>query len=61
MGDGSEITFPYYDVAVLWEDHPRYGLADETDTTPLIGKSLLDSHSLYVEIEDEGRGVIEAR
>ena len=61
MGDGTEITFPYYDIAVLWEGHPKYGLADAADTTPLVGMTLLDSHSLYVEIEDGGRVVIEAR
>ena len=61
LGDRSEITFPYYDVAVLWEGHPTHGLADEADTTPLVGMSLLDSHSLYVEVEDGGRVTIEPR
>ncbi|MCY3919098.1 MAG: clan AA aspartic protease [Chloroflexi bacterium] len=61
LGDGSEITFPYYDVTVLWDGDPKYGLADAADTTPLVGMSLLDSHSLYVEIEVGGRVVIEAR
>ena len=61
LGDGSEVTFPYYDVAVLWEGLPRYGLADAAETTPLIGMSLLDSHTLYVEVEDGGRVVIEVR
>ena len=28
---------------------------------PLVGMRLLDSHSLYVEVEDSGRVVIEAR
>jgi clan AA aspartic protease len=61
LGDGSEITFPYYDVAVLWEGEARLGLADEADTTPLVGMSLLSNHSLYVEVEEGGRVVIEAR
>ena len=61
LGDGSEVAFPYYDVAVLWDGLPRYGLADAAATTPLIGMSLLDRHSLYVEVEDGGRVVIEAR
>lgn len=61
LGDGSEITFPYYDVAVLWEGQPRLGLADAADTTPLVGMSLLENHSLYVEIEEGGRVVIQAR
>lgn len=61
LGDGSEITFPYYDVSVLWEGQPKLGLADAADTTPLVGMSLLANHSLYVEVEDGGRVVIEAR
>ncbi len=61
LGDGSAIVFPYYDVAVLWEGQPRFGLADEADTTPLIGMSLLANHNLYVEVEEGGRVVIEAR
>ncbi|MXW24102.1 MAG: clan AA aspartic protease [Chloroflexi bacterium] len=61
LGDGSEITFPYYDVAVLWEGQPRFGLADAADTTPLVGMSLLANHSLYVEVEEGGRVVIQAR
>ncbi|MCY4438682.1 MAG: clan AA aspartic protease [Deltaproteobacteria bacterium] len=61
LGDGSEITFPCYDVAVLWEGLPRYGLADEANTTPLVGMRLLERHGLYVEVEDGGRVTIEAR
>ncbi|MYD66247.1 MAG: clan AA aspartic protease [Chloroflexi bacterium] len=61
LGDGSEITFPYYDVSVLWEGQPRFGLADAADTTPLVGMSLLADHSLYVEVEEGGRVVIQAR
>lgn len=59
LADGSEITFPSYGVAVLWAGQPRYVEADAADTTPLIGMRLLDSHSLYVEVEDRGRVLIE--
>ena len=34
--------------------------ADAADTTPLVGMRLLDGHSLYIEVEDGGRVVIEA-
>ena len=61
LADGSEATFPYYGVAVLWDGRTRYVEADAADTTPLVGMRLLDSHSLYVEVEDGGRVVIEAR
>ena len=59
LADGSETTFPYYGVAVLWDGRPRYVEADAADTTPLVGMRLLDGHSLYVEVEDGGRVVIE--
>ena len=61
LADGSETTFPYYSVAVLWDGQARYVEADAADTTPLIGMRLLDSHSLYMEVEDGGRIIIEAR
>ena len=61
LADGSETTFPYYGVAVLWDGRTRYVEADAADTTPLVGMRLLDGHSLYVEVEDGGRVVIEPR
>ncbi len=61
LADGSEVTFPSYVVAVLWGGQTIYVEADAADTTPLVGMRLLDSHSLYVEIEDGGRVVIQAR
>ncbi len=61
LADGSETTFPYYRVAVLWDGRTRYVEADAADTTPLVGMRLLDGYNLYVEVEDGGRVVIEAR
>ncbi|MDE2785946.1 MAG: clan AA aspartic protease [Chloroflexota bacterium] len=61
LADGSEVTFNVYAVTVLWDGHPRYIEADAADTTPLVGMQLLDRHSLYLEIEDGGRVVIQAR
>ncbi len=59
LADSSEITFPSYSVPVLWDGQARYVEADAADTTPLVGMRLLDGHSLYVEVEDGGRVVIE--
>ena len=59
LADGSEITFPSYSVVVLWDGQERYVEADAADTTPLVGMRLLDGHSLFVEVEDGGRVVIE--
>ena len=58
--DGSKVTFPYYGVSVLWDSQRRYIAADAADTTPLVGMRLLDSHSLYVEVVDGGRVIIQA-
>ena len=59
LADGSEVTFPSYSVAVLWDGQASYVEADAAETTPLVGMRLLDGHSLYIELEDGGRGVIE--
>ena len=61
LADGSEVTFPYYSVAVLWDGQPRNIEADAADTTPLVGMRLLDRHILNVEVEIGGRVLIQAR
>lgn len=48
-------------VTVLWDGRPREIVAYAAETTPLIGMSMLENHSLYVEAESGGRVVIEAR
>ena len=60
LADGSETTFPYYGVAVFWDGQTRYVEADAADTTPLVGMRLLDGHSLFIEVENGGRVVIES-
>ena len=60
LANGSEETFDVYGVTVLWEGQLRYVEADAVGPTPLAGMALLDSHSLYVEIEDGGRVVIQS-
>ena len=59
LADGSEVTLHVYDVTVLWDGQPRDVDALVADTTPLAGMSLLDGHSLYMDVEDGGRVVIE--
>ncbi len=61
LADGSEVTFPSYDVAVLWEGQSRYVLADAADTTPLVGMRLLDRHNLSIDVQEGGRVIIQAR
>ena len=61
LADGSEVALDAYAVTVLWDGQPRAIVAYEAEATPLIGMSMLDSHSLHVEVESGGRVVIEAR
>ncbi|MCY3919658.1 MAG: clan AA aspartic protease [Chloroflexi bacterium] len=58
LADGSEVTFPSYGVAVLWDGQRRYIDADAADTTPLVGMRLLDGHSLHMDVLDGGRVAI---
>ena len=60
LADGSEVTFDLYEIAVLWDGQPRYVLADEADTTPLVGMLLLDGHDLSIRVRDGGPVVIRA-
>ena len=61
LADGSEVTFDVYDATVMWDGQPRLVYALAAESTPLVGMRLLDSHSLYVEVEDRGRVIIERR
>lgn len=54
-------AFNIHDVTALWDGMPRDIEADAVGPTPLAGMLLLDSHNLYVEIEDGGRVIIEPR
>ena len=61
LADGSEVSFDAYVVTVLWEGQPRDVLVDEADTTPLVGMRLLHRHNLNIDVEHQGRVVIQAR
>ena len=61
LADGSETTFNAYTVTVMWDGQPRDVSAFAVDATPLAGMALLERHRLLVEVEEEGRVVIEAR
>ena len=60
LGDGALVRFNVYDATVLWDGQPRRVYVHMSDTTPLVGMRLLHDHSLYVEVEDGGRVVIQA-
>ena len=59
LADGSEVAFDAYRVTVVWDGEARFVDADEVDATPLAGMLLLDNHSLYVEVADGGRVVVQ--
>lgn len=61
LGDGSEIRFPFYEVAVRWDGSTRLGLAEAADTTPLVGMAMLEGQDLHVEVERGGRVRIQRR
>ena len=61
LANDDEVSFDVHDVTVLWDGQPRHIKADATGSTPLVGMALLDSHSLYAEVEDRGRVIIERR
>ena len=60
LADGSEVTLDVYAVTVLWDGLARGVDALVADTQPLMGMSLLEGHSLNMEVEDGGRVVIQA-
>ena len=60
LANGSEETFDVYNVSVIWDGQPRDVYTYVADATPLVGMSLLDAHSLYVEVADGGRVAIQS-
>ena len=60
LANNTEVSFDVHYVTVLWDGQPRDIEADATGSTPLVGMLLLDRHSLYVEVENGGRVVIQA-
>ena len=60
LANDDEVSFDVHDVTVLWEGQPRHIKVAAAGVTPLVGMSLLRGHSLYVEVEDGGRVVIQA-
>ena len=59
LANGSEDFFDIHNAVVIWDGQPRQVLTDVADTTPLAGMSLLDGHSLFVEVEEGGRVAIQ--
>jgi len=60
LADDTEVGFRLHRVTAHRGGKLRHSEADAVGSTPLVGMALLDSHSLYVEVEDGGRVVIRA-
>ena len=60
LADGSVVSFDVHSCTVPWDGQQRPVRVNVADTTPLVGMRLLDGHSLYMDVEDGGRVVIEA-
>ncbi len=60
LANGSEDFFDIHNAVVIWDGQPKQVLTDVADTAPLAGMSLLDGHSLFVEVEEGGRVAIQA-
>ncbi|MDE0232148.1 MAG: clan AA aspartic protease [bacterium] len=60
LADGSTAMFDVYRTFVLWDGRPRRVDAHMSDSVPLVGMQLLDRHSLFIEVEDGGRVLIQA-
>ena len=61
LANDDEVAFDVHDATIIWDGQPRHIMADATGSTPLVGMALLDRHSLYVEVENGGHVVIQAR
>ena len=60
LADGREVAFDVYGVTVVWDGQPRYVETAAVGIDALLGMMLLDRHSLFVEVSDGGRVVLQA-
>ena len=60
LADGSEASFNVHRGTVPWDTELRNIDVDVSETTPLVGMSLLEWHRLVVDVRDGGRVAIEA-
>ncbi len=60
LADGSVVSFDIYGVTVLWDGQLRHIEADEADSAPLVGMSLLDGYDLSIRVRNGGRVLIQA-
>ena len=59
LANGEEETFSVHGVTVVWDGVTRSVEAGAVGLDPLMGMSLLDTHSLYVEVSAGGPVIIQ--
>ncbi len=60
LADGSEAAFDVYRATVQWDGITRQH-AYMSDTVPPVGMRLMDRHRLYIDVENGGRVLVQAR
>ncbi len=60
LADGSEGVFDIYEGTVYWDGQARRIPVHETETTPLVGMSLLEGYELTVDVRPRGNVIIRA-
>jgi len=60
LADGSVDVFDVYVATVTWDGQPRPVEVEAADTEPLVGMSLLDRHSLRIDVLSGGAVTITA-
>ena len=61
LADGTAAMLDGYRTTVIWDGRPRHVYAYMSDSVSLVGMQLMDRHSLFIEVEDGGRVLIQAR
>ena len=54
LADGSVDFFDVYTAMVMWDGQSRTVEVDDAEAEPLLGMSLLDRHSLWIEVVTGG-------
>ncbi len=59
LADGTSVAYDVYGATVVWDGNPRFIELDAIGVAPLLGMALMESYSLYVEVMEGGRVVIQ--
>lgn len=60
LADGTTDRFNVFEVTVDWDGRPRHVQTLVSQGAPLVGMGLLHHHSLFVEVVEGGRVVVQA-